>query len=157
MDDISPDSPRYPYIGEPLPGGRVNKSALSMTHAPDRKIVREPAPELPVISPRAPDARYSDGPGEELIANMYPSIPEMTVSRYPNVPDLALAPANGPASTSSSTTSQRAAGTQASGTEEGEPESETGASPDIDAIARDVYRILKRRLMAERERALGVY
>jgi hypothetical protein len=30
------------------------------------------------------------------------------------------------------------------------------STPDIDAIARDVYRILKRRLAREKERALGL-
>jgi hypothetical protein len=34
-------------------------------------------------------------------------------------------------------------------------EAEGATTPDIDAIARDVYTILKRRLAREREQALG--
>ena len=40
-----------------------------------------------------------------------------------------------------------------------EPQEETAGeaeAPDIDVIARDVYRLLRRRLINERERSLGV-
>ena len=64
------------------------------------------------------------------------------------VPDLALAPAGRQAETTSSTQSETR---QASGESISE-----GATPEIDDIARDVYRILRRRLIRERERALGI-
>ena len=64
------------------------------------------------------------------------------------VPELALAPAGRQAETTPSAQSETR---QTSGENMSE-----GATPEIDDIARDVYRILRRRLIRERERALGL-
>jgi len=44
--------------------------------------------------------------------------------------------------------------TSSSGAEAG-PETEAGQGPNVEALARDVYRILKKRLLVERERDPG--
>lgn len=63
-------------------------------------------------------------------------------------PELALAPVGRSAEAASSSAPKAGANLEA---EAGE-----ASGPDIDAIARDVYTILKRRLARERERALGL-
>jgi hypothetical protein len=62
------------------------------------------------------------------------------------MPELALAPVEQPAP---------AAATPPEAETKAREEAEEAATPDIDAIARDVYTILKRRLVREREQALG--
>jgi len=121
--------------------------------SPGNKNVRQPALELPVASSIEPKAKFSGAPGEELLTNMYTTIPELPSSRYPNVTELALAPVGSTPVTASSQIARQ----EEHGAEGIEQEGEHVAAPDIDAIAVDVYGILKRRLMAERERALGVY
>ena len=51
---------------------------------------------------------------------------------------------------------QSQAETATTGNEGREASNEETAKPDVDAIARDVYRVLRRRLIRERERSLGV-
>jgi len=121
--------------------------------SPGNKNVRQPARELPVASAIEPKAEFSSPHSEELLTNKYATIPELPSSRYPNVPELALAPVGYTPVTASSQIARR----EELGAEGIEQEGEYVGAPDINAIAVDVYGILKRRLMAERERALGVY
>jgi hypothetical protein len=155
-----PDT-RYPvargYTGtnQVPPGGWINRTLITRISPPAGKYARKQAPELPVASSIVPPVQFGGEPGEDLPSDIYPGIPDMpelAAVRYPNAPELALAPVAGTPKAAS-----RGAGAETQTTEGGEPEGESGAAPDIDAIAEDVYRILKRRLMAERERALGVY
>lgn len=106
------------------------------------KYAHQPALELPVASSIEKNTRSSSPHSEELL-----------ISRDTTIPELALAPVGSRPVTASS----HVAGAEARGTEGSEQEVEYVNAPDVDAVARDVYGILKRRLMAERERALGVY
>jgi hypothetical protein len=84
------------------------------------------------------------GSGESLVA-MFGG---MAYQESHPPPELALAPVGRYAEGVSSPPSR--------GEVEGEGGTKEVAAPDIDAIARDVYSILKRRLARERERALGL-
>jgi hypothetical protein len=124
-----------------------------VTSSPGQKYARKPAPELPVVSSIKQDAKFSGEPGEELLKNMNTTISKSDFTGYSNVPELALTPV-GAASVTAFSPVARA---EESGTGGIKQEGESVNAPDIDVIASDVYGILKRRLMAERERALGVY
>ena len=134
-------SDRYPYGQE------------YTTFSPGGAYSRQPAGELPYAASTEPNGRFSSAPGKELLTNIHSSIPELTAPRYTDTPDLALAQVGSAPATSSF----RAAGEETRSAGDSEQEDESLKTPDIDAIASDVYGILKRRLMAERERALGVY
>ena len=115
---------------------------------PGYDYIRQPAPELPLASSIQRKAEPGTARSEELLTDIPYTTPEFTYSRRPNVPELALARA----SRGSETTVFR---TMAPETRtEGPAEEES--KPDIDAIASDVYRILRRRLISERERTFGV-
>jgi hypothetical protein len=159
-DTLNRFTTKHVSTGQGFPGGHVRSEEYVFPYhqgyvpsSPGSKYAHQPALELSVASSIGRKASVSLPPGEELFKNMYTTIPELTSSRYPNMPELALAPAGAAPVTASS----RIARAEGGGTEGREREGEYMAAPDIDAIAHDVYGILKRRLMAERERALGVY
>jgi len=116
--------------------------------APGYDYTRQPALELPVASSIQPKAEPGTARSEELLTDIPYTTPEFTYSRTPNVPELALAGV----SRGSETTVFRAEAPEMR--TEGPAEEET--APDIDAIASDVYRLLRRRLISERERTFGV-
>jgi hypothetical protein len=126
---------------------------LSKIHTPGKKYIRQPALEMPLIAPIERETGSGGQPGEEPPANIHTILPEPTASGYPEMPEMALAQV----SVTPATVSSRVDRAETTGPEGSEATDESVAAPDIDAIARDVYRILKRRLMAERERALGVF
>jgi len=116
--------------------------------APGYDYTRQPALDLPVASSIQPKAEPGTARSEELLTDIPYNTPEFAYSRSPNVPELALARV----SRGSETTVFRAMEPEMRA--EGTAEEET--APDIDAIASDVYRILRRRLISERERTFGV-
>jgi hypothetical protein len=120
--------------------------------APGYDYIRQPALELPVTSSIQPKAEPGAGRREELLTDIPYTTPEFAYSRGPNVPELALARV----SHESETTVFRAVPPEkrAEGSAQAAAEEET--APDIDSIASDVYRILRRRLISERERTFGV-
>jgi hypothetical protein len=135
-----------------VPSSQLFKAEAKAPLAPGKNYARQPALELPLAASLEPKATFRSPPGEELLTAMYTTIPELAASRYPDMPELALAPVG-----ATPVASSRIARAEEGGTEGGEHGGESVTAPDIDAIAHDVYGILKRRLMAERERALGVY
>ncbi len=159
MGDFGLVSPEFTDTRRNLLGGRIYRSLISRSSSSGKEYARRQELDLPVVTPVGQGARTGGQPGEELLANMYSTVPELTaspeftVSRYASTPELALAPLGGPQAVISS----QVAGVKTPIAEGIEPEKESTTAPDIDAIAHNVYKILKRRLMAERERALGVY
>jgi len=119
-----------------------------MPSASGYDYAREPALEMPtpsLIQPKAEsDAAYS----QEFLATRYNILPELTYTRSQNVPEVERTPVSR-ALTEPSRPMAIESGEEESAGEE--------AAPDINTIARDVYRILRRRLIIERERALGVF
>jgi len=113
----------------------------------------QPASEMPFTFPIHRKAEHSIADGDNLLADISENINESTYSRRQHTPELSLAPVRG--YTPAMTSSQNArADIPESRTIEAE---ENTTKPDINLIAEDVYRILKRRLSVERERKLGVF
>ncbi|UCH43019.1 MAG: hypothetical protein JSW16_00300 [Dehalococcoidales bacterium] len=112
---------------------------------PSSRPIVQRRPEMP---PRFTE-KESEGEGsisgEDIVSGV---IEGAGYYGHREVPELALAPAGRQAETTSAAPPETR---QASA--EGMAE---GAAPEIDDIARDVYRILRRRLIRERERALGI-
>jgi hypothetical protein len=115
---------------------------------PGYDYIRQPALELPLASSIQRKAEPGTARSEELLTDIPHTTPEFAYSVSPNVPEPALARV----SHGSETTVFRAMAPETRTEEPTEEESK----PDIDAIASDVYRILRRRLISERERTFGV-
>ncbi len=117
-----------------------NQTHQSATRKDNRQSGLEPPP-VSAIEPKSRVATTQSG-------GTLPAIFERE-TRYTSqtMPELALAPVEQPAPVASPT--PPTVETKA------EEEAEGATTPDIDAIARDVYIILKRSLAREREQALG--
>jgi len=105
----------------------------------------EPAMEMPVPSIIQPKAEFDAAYSQELLTARRSILPELTYTRSQNLPE--------PEPTQVSRALEEPSRSMAIEPEEGAGEA---AAPDINVIARDVYRLLRRRLINERERALGV-
>ncbi len=115
-----------------------------VTSSPDYMYSHQPALDLPVVSSIQSSVESSSADSEELFTDISNAMPAF--SRNQNMPELALSPVRRAIETPSQSVIP-------------EPRSEAAGEKvttlDIDTIARDVYRILKRRLVSERERTLG--
>ncbi|MFC1892698.1 hypothetical protein ACFLYR_01495 [Chloroflexota bacterium] len=113
--------------------------------SPSYKYARQPALALPVTSPARPRADSSVAYSEELFRYTSDAIPELTHSRNHSGLELAVAPLARAPETKEQV--QRVWE---------EPPGETGgeekAAPDIRALAREVYPLIKRMIMIERDR-----
>lgn len=116
-----------------------------VTSSPGYKYTGQPVVDLPLVPTIQPEADLSQPSAEGLFTDIYSATP--AYSRNQNTPELALAPVRRAMETPSQPTVPEMGG---------EGGSENVVEPDIDAIARDVYQVLKQRLARERERALGV-
>jgi hypothetical protein len=109
------------------------------------KDANQPALELPIAHPARPQADSSIARSEEVFRYTSFNIPELAHSRNNGVPQLALAPIGGATETNEPpqvTTPELG----------GEEIGEQGATPDIRALAREIYPLIKRMIMVERER-----
>lgn len=122
----------------------LSENRQYVTSYPDYKYSHQPALDLPVASSIQPKVGSSPADAEELFTDTSNSMPAFSGNQ--NMSGLALSPVRRAIETPSQpvTPEQRS-----------EEAGEKVAAPDIDTIARDVYRILKRRLVSERERTLG--
>lgn len=122
----------------------------SLAFPPDYKYTRKEALDMPPLSLVQPKRDSSAASEEELISDMPNIMPEPVYSRKQGAPELLLAPISYTPATASSQIARQ---------EQPEPRgaetSEGATTPDIGDIASDVYRILRRRLVRERERTLG--
>ncbi len=113
--------------------------------SPSYKHARQPAPALPVTSSVRPHADFSVVRSEELFRHTFDTIPELAYSRNHKGLELALAPVSRMPET------KGVAQLQAE-----EPPDETGgeekAAPDIRALARELYPLMKRMILLERDR-----
>ena len=119
----------------------INNRAQQPASRTDNRQSRSEPPPAPVIEPKPPvDVAQSKG--------LLPAVFEReTYYTSQPMPELALAPMEQLAPAASPTPPEAEAPVS--------EEAEGATTPDIDAIARDVYTILKRRLAREREQALG--
>ena len=95
---------------------------------------RQPALELPVVSSARPKTDFSVARSEELFRHMSATLPELTYSGNHKVPETMVSLQ--PATTET----------------QGEQREEEEAAPDVRALAREIYPLIKRMLMVERER-----
>jgi hypothetical protein len=109
------------------------------------EYVRQPALELPVVSSARPKADFNFAHDEDLFRHMADTMPQLTYSGNHNVPELALVPAGRVPETMVSPQPE-APETQ------GEQREGEEAAPDVRALAREIYPLIKRMLMVERER-----
>jgi hypothetical protein len=113
--------------------------------SPSYKYARQPALELPVATSARPKADFSATRSEELFRHMSDTKPEPAYSRNHNGSELSLAPvgqvlkAEGP---------PQATAPESRGEKRGAKET----SPDLRALAREIYPLIKRMVMVERER-----
>jgi len=120
---------------------------------PDFNYAYQLASEMPITFPIQLKAERGVADSEELLTYISENIHELPYSRYQRAPELSLAPVTGYTPVMTSSQSARAELPESGDTEI----EEDVIKPDIDVIAEDVYRILKRRLSVERERKLGVF
>ncbi len=123
---------------------RFLKNQEYVTSSPGYKYTGQPRLNLSAVPSIQPEADLSQPGAQELFTNIYNTTP--AYSRNQNAPELALAPVRRAMETPSQPTLQE---------KQGEGGSEKVVEPDIDMIAQNVYRVLRRRLVRERERALG--
>ena len=116
-----------------------------VTASLNREYVGKPAMELPVVSPISLKTDVTNDRNEELFRYASDTIPGMTYENSSNAPKLALAPVNRTTETQSQTQTSTA---EVSGPGGEEKE----VVPDIRAIARQVYPLIKRMVMIEKER-----
>jgi hypothetical protein len=117
----------------------------SVPSSPSYEYARQPALELPVVSSARPKVDFSVAHSEELFRHMADTVPQLTYSGNHNVPEPALVPAGRVPETK---LSLQPATTETQGEQrEGEE-----AAPDVRALAREIYPLMKRMLMVERER-----
>jgi hypothetical protein len=112
---------------------------------PNYKYARQPSATLPVTSPARPKSESSIVYGEELFRHAADTVPELTHSGNHNGLELAMAPV-GRAPETTVMAQAAAPEPQAEGSEEGQ------AAPDIRALAREIYPLIKRMIMIERDR-----
>ncbi len=149
----APALPLQPYFksagNAPSPDRTENYSFLwerdDEPSFPDYKEARQSASEYPITFVAREKAGIKTTPSEEILS---PAFEGTTYYGSQLAPELALAPAGRPSETASPTLFRAE--------EEGEEAETETATPDIDAIARQVYPILKRRLAIERERMRGL-
>jgi hypothetical protein len=128
-----------------LPSQQLFESAANVLPSSSYKDAHQPALALPIAPPARPQADPSVARSEELFRYTSDNIPELAHSRNNNVPQLALSPIAGATETNEPT--------QATAPEfEGEESGERGTMPDIRALAREIYPLIKRMIMVERER-----
>lgn len=131
---------------------RLFRSREYITSSQDYQFARKPALELPVVSSVRPKAEFSiarSDHSEELFRHTSANIPELTYSRNNG--------RNNGATKIDLTPVARAAETnvlsQAAAPEPGsEGSKEQGVTLDIRALAREIYPLIKRMIMVERER-----
>jgi hypothetical protein len=121
--------------------------------APDSNYTYQLAPEMPLTVPIQAKAERGVADSEELFTDISENIYELPYYRSQRAPELSLAPVIGYTPVMTSSQIARAELPESGGAEI----DEDVTKPDIDVIAEDVYRILKRRLSIERERKLGVF
>jgi hypothetical protein len=109
------------------------------------KYARQTGLQLPVVSSAQLNADSSVAPSEELFRHTSDTISELTYSRNNRMPELALAPIARAAETNES---PQTTAPEPVVEESGEQE----AAPDIRALAREIYPLIKRMVMVERER-----
>jgi len=144
-----PPQPYYESPGStPSPDSTVDFGFLeNQEYVPsplDHHVAHWPVLGPPPVSIIEPGAGVKASRSEGVLSALF----EGTTYYERPAPELALAPVGRKVETASPTIQMAETGVE-------ETEEET-ATPDIDALARDVYVILKRRLTRERERALGV-
>ncbi len=113
--------------------------------SPSYKDAHQPVLELPIAHSARPQADFSVARSEELFRYTSDNIPELAHSKNNGVPQLALAPVAG------MTETNEPPQVTAPGLG-GEESGERGATPDIRALAREIYPLIKRMIMVERER-----
>jgi hypothetical protein len=113
--------------------------------SPSYKYARQMALELPMVSPARPKSDFSTAHSEDLFRHTSDTIPEPTYSRNHNGSELSLAPAGQVLSTKEV---PQPTAPESRGDKRGEKE----AAPDLRALAREIYPLIKRMLMVERER-----
>jgi hypothetical protein len=113
--------------------------------SPGYRYAHQPAPVLPAASPARPKAESGTARSEELFRYTSDAMPQISQSGNHNGLELALARANPAPETR--TEPQTVAPEHRA--EKGE---EKQAAPDIRALAREVYPLIKRMIMIERDR-----
>jgi hypothetical protein len=117
----------------------------SAPSSPGYEYVRQPALKLPVASSARPKADFNVAHSEELFRHMTNTVPQLTYSGNHNVPELALVPAGRVPETKLSLQPEAPE-------PRGEKREEEEAAPDVRALAREIYPLIKRMIMVEKER-----
>ncbi|HUU64830.1 MAG TPA: hypothetical protein VMW37_01840, partial [Dehalococcoidales bacterium] len=113
--------------------------------SPGYEYAHQPALELPVASSARPKADFNVAHSEELFRHMADTVPQLTYSGNHNVTELALVPAGRVPETKLSLQPEAPE-------PRGEKREEEEAAPDVRALAREIYPLIKRMIMVERER-----
>jgi hypothetical protein len=126
---------------------RFRQSREYVPSSPGYKYARQPALELPVASPARLKTDFSATRSEELFRHMSDTKPEPAYSRNHNGSELSLAAAPVGQVLRAKEPPQPTAPEP-----RGEKRGEKETTPDLRALAREIYPLIKRMLMVERER-----
>lgn len=135
-----PDTPAPAESGD----RRVTQSRDHEPSSPGHRYARQPAPALPVIS-QMQGAGSDVARSTDLLRYASDAMPQISHSRNHDGLELALAPVGRAAETGAEAPPAAPAPQE----ERGE---EKPAAPDIRAIAREIYPLIKRMIMIERDR-----
>ena len=159
QDSMTLQSQQLFKSGTPAPLSDTGKKYRFLRHQghaspiPDSNYTRQLAPEMPLALPIQPRVENGSSYNEELLTDISEKIQVLPNSLKQHTPELSLAPVTGYTPVTASLQIDIAEQPEPGGIEIDEEMNK----PDIDVIAEDVYRILKRRLNIERERKLGVF
>jgi hypothetical protein len=113
--------------------------------SPDYRYARQPASVWPVVAALQPRADSGAARGEELFRYTSDAMPQISHSRNHNELELELAPVG-------RTTETEATAQPVTPEQQSQGNEQSQAAPDIRALAREVYPLIRRMVMIERDR-----